>query len=183
VFSWALPNIRCRGRREPLLNSAKAVGGAPDLIVRDLEEKEGIMSKGTFKEVGESDEPMYGPKAILVCGFTPSEQKTMMNLLETIQLTDVPVIFAKDTDNGICLGELLTLPNQYGRNMDCNIERAVVLSGITEKEFHQILTNYKTTKLPRPLWASLTPFSENWTLSSLLKELKKERIKMEKMNR
>lgn len=141
------------------------------------------MSKGRFKEVGESDEPMYGPKAMLVCGFTPSEQKTVMTLLETIQLTDVPVIFAKDTDNGLCLGELLSLPDQSGRDVDCGMERAVVLSGLTEKKFHQILTNYKTTELPRPLWATLTPFSENWTLSNLLEELRKERIKMEKMNR
>lgn len=140
------------------------------------------MNKGTFKKIGESAEPMYGPRAILVCGFTSSEQKTMIKLLDTIQLTDVPVICATDADTGRCLRELLTLPNQTGRNMDCNIERAVVLSGMTERELQQILSHYKGAGLPRPLWATLTPFSENWTLSTLLKELKKERIAMEKEN-
>jgi hypothetical protein len=134
------------------------------------------MSEGTFKKVGESAEPMYGPRAVLVCGFAPSEQKTVIKLLENIRLTDVPVIFAADADTEICVGELLTLPNQSGRNTDCDIERAIVLSGITEKELQKILSNYKGSGLPRPLWAALTPFSENWPLSSLLEELKKERI-------
>ena len=138
------------------------------------------MSEGTFKKVGESAEPMYGPRAILVCGFTPSEQKTMIKLLDTIQLTDVPVIFATGANTEICLCELLTLPNQTGRNTDCDIERTVVLSGMTERELQQILSNYKDTGLSRPLWATLTPFSENWALSTLLEELKKERIAMEK---
>jgi hypothetical protein len=141
------------------------------------------MNEGTFKKVGESAEPMYGPRAILVCGFTPSEQKTVMKLLDTIQLTDVPVIFATAADTETYLGELLTLPNQSGRNTDCNIERAVVMSGMTEREVQQILSNYKGVGLPRPLWATLTPFSENWALSTLLQELKKERIAMEKRNR
>jgi hypothetical protein len=141
------------------------------------------MSEGTFRKVGESAEPMYGPRAILVCGFTPSEQKTVMKLLDTIQLTDVPVIFATAADTETYLGELLTLPNQSGRNTDCNIERAVVMSGMTEREVQQILSNYKGVGLPRPLWATLTPFSENWALSTLLQELKKERIAMEKRNR
>ncbi len=141
------------------------------------------MSEGTFKKIGESTEPMYGPRALLVCGFPPSEQKTVIKLLDTIQLTDVPVIFATDADTEICLGELLTLPNQSGRNTDCDIARAVVMSGITERELQQILSNYKGTGLSRPLWATLTPLSENWALSTLLEELEKERIAMEKRDR
>ena len=141
------------------------------------------MSKGTFKKVGESTKPMYGPRAILVCGFTPSEQKTVISLLDTIHLTDVPIIFATDSDTEVCLGDLLTLSNQSGRNTDCDIARAIVMSGITEKELKKVLSNFKGTGLPRPLWATLTPFSENWPLSSLLEELKKERIAMEERNK
>lgn len=104
----------------------------------------------------------------------------MIKFLDTIQLTDVPVIFATDADTEMCLCELLTLPNQTGQNTDCDIDRAVVLSGMTERELKQILSNYKGAGLPRPLWATLTPFSENWALSALLEELKKERIAMER---
>ena len=138
------------------------------------------MSKGTFKKVGESTEPMYGPRAILVCGFTPLEQENVMKLIDNIQLTDVPVIFATAADIDKHLGELLTRPDQSERNSDYDNERAVIMSGITERELQQILSSYKESGLPRPLWASLTPFSENWTLSALLDELKQERIAMEK---
>ncbi len=141
------------------------------------------MSEGTFKKVGESTERMYGPRALLVCGFTPSEQKTLMKLLDAIQIKDVPVIFATDADTEKCLCDLLTLPNQTGRNTNCNIERAVVMSGITERELHHILTHYKGTGLPRPLWATLTPFSEHWALSALLKELNNERSAMGKRDK
>lgn len=103
----------------------------------------------------------------------------MIQLLGAIHLKDVPVIFATDTDTEMCLSELLTLPDQTGRDTDCDIERAVILSGITESELQQVLSNYKGVGLPRPLWATLTPFSENWTLSTLLEELKNERIAME----
>ena len=141
------------------------------------------MSDGTFKKVGESTERMYGPRAMLVCGFTSPEQKTMMELLDTIQLTDIPVIFATDADVGTSLGELLILPGQTGRDTECDITRAVVMSGITEDELQRILANYRSSGLPRPLWAALTPLSESWALSSLLEELKKERAEMEKRDR
>ena len=29
------------------------------------------MSEGTLRKIGESTEPMYGPRALLICGFTP----------------------------------------------------------------------------------------------------------------
>ena len=141
------------------------------------------MSEGTFKKVGESNEPMYGPRAILVCGFTPSEQETVIQFFNIIHLVDIPIIFATDPDIGSCLCELLTLPDQSGRNTDCDMAQAIVLSGITERELQKILSNYKDSGLPRPLWATLTPFSENWALSSLLEELEKERIAMEERNR
>lgn len=138
------------------------------------------MSEGTFKKVGESDESMYGPRAILVCGFSPPDRKKVIQLLSTIQLADVPVIFATDANTEAPLSDLLALPNQSGRDADCDTDRAVVLSGMTERELQQILSNYKRAGLPRPLWATLTPFSENWTLSTLLEELKKERTAIEK---
>lgn len=137
------------------------------------------MSEGTFKKVGVSDERMYGPRAMLVCGFSPPEQETVMGLLESIDLAEVPVIFATDADTGSCLCELLSLPHRSGLNTDCDIDRAVVLSGITEGELQKILSSYRGSGLPRPLWATLTPFSEDWALSALLEELKKERMAME----
>ena len=141
------------------------------------------MSKGTFTKIGESTEPMYGPRAILACGFTPLEQEKLMKALDIIQLTALPVTFATAADTGKPLGELLTRPDQSGQNEKSDIARAVIMSGITEQELQATLSSYKKTGLPRPLWATLTPFSEKWALSALLDELKKERLAMARHKR
>ena len=75
------------------------------------------MSEGTFKKVGESREPMYGPRAILVCGYSAKEQEAVLKLLNTIELADVPVVFAETSDAKIRLGELLReMASEGGRS-------------------------------------------------------------------
>ncbi len=137
------------------------------------------MGEGTFKKVGKSAKTLYGPRAVLVCGFSANEQKLLMEFLENIQLTDLAVSFAAESDGEKTLKDLMARPDQSGRDADSGLERAVILSGITEKELHQTLSSYQNADLPRPLWATLTPYSESWSLSALLEELKKERIAME----
>jgi hypothetical protein len=139
-----------------------------------------IMSQGTFTKMGETDQPLYGPKAILVCGFSPPEQEMVMKLLAVIRLSDVPVIFAAAADGETPLADLLRRPDQSGRNADSGLARAIVLSGVTENDLHRTLAAYRQSGLPRPLWATLTPFSENWTLSALIAELVQERAAMER---
>ena len=141
------------------------------------------MTKGNFKKLGESTKPMYGPRAILICGFTPLEHEKIMKLFSNIQFTDVSVIFATTMDNKKHLGELLSRPHQSGKNEDSDNTRAVIMSGITEKELQQLRSSYKKSELSRPLWAALTPSSETWTLSALLDELKKERIALKRNKR
>ncbi|HPY34214.1 MAG TPA: DUF3783 domain-containing protein [Smithellaceae bacterium] len=136
------------------------------------------MSQETFKKIGDSAEQMYGPRAILICGFTPFEQETVMSALDNIELADVPVIVATVADAETRLGEMLTRPDQTGLGADSDTARAVVMSGITANELDNIISVYRSTGLPRPLWATLTPVSENWTLATLLEELKKERSAM-----
>ena len=136
------------------------------------------MSQETFKKIGDSAEQMYGPRAILICGFTPFEQETVMSALDNIELADVPVIVATVADAETRLGEMLSKPDQTGLGADSDTARAIVMSGITANELDNIISAYRSTGLPRPLWATLTPVSENWTLATLLEELKKERSAM-----
>lgn len=137
------------------------------------------MSQETFKKIGDSAKQMYGSRAILICGFTPFEQETVMNALDSIELADVPVIVATVADAETRLGEMLSKPDQTGLGADSDTARAIVMSGITANELDNIISVYRSTGLPRPLWATLTPVSENWTLATLLEELKKERNAME----
>jgi hypothetical protein len=133
------------------------------------------MSQGTFKKVGESTERMYGPRALLVCGFTADEQQDFMAMLTGLRLTDVAVVFTVSADGTVILRDLFHRPDQSGRGETADFSRAVILSGVAENELHQILAAYRAGGLPRPLWATLTPYSEEWPLSQLLEELNAER--------
>ncbi len=141
------------------------------------------MSRGSFKKAGKSARLLYGPRAMLVCGFSSLEQKKITGLPETISIRNLPVIFASARDEKCLLRDLLARPDQSGINYESEMERAVILSGITEKELQKILSAYRRLGLPRPLWAALTPFSEKWSLSALIEELKKERAGMDSSGR
>jgi hypothetical protein len=55
---------------------------------------------------------------------------------------------------------------------------AIIMSGITENELHQLISSYRKVGMPEPLWATLTPTSEGWTLRQLLTELSAEQQAM-----
>ncbi|MDY6906082.1 MAG: DUF3783 domain-containing protein [Thermodesulfobacteriota bacterium] len=137
------------------------------------------MSQGTFKKVGESDQPLYGPRAMLVCGFGPEGQKQIMAFVAGLMLTDISVIFSKKDDGQALMGELFARPDQSGRDAAAGPDRAIILAGVTEAELQHILPAYRQSGLPRPLWATLTPVSETWSLNALIAELKAERQAME----
>lgn len=129
------------------------------------------MSQGSFEKVEISSKKMYGPRKIAICGHASSEHRIFMQLLENNQLTPLPPVFAENADLEKSLGQIMALPDQYGLGKDSHIPRAVILSGITEAELHLMMKAYRGLGLPKPLWAVLTPVSENWTLNELLEEL------------
>ena len=129
------------------------------------------MSQGTFKKVGQSGQRLYGPRAMLVCGFSSAEQEAFMELTESLALVESSVVFVTADDGSELLGDLLNRPDQSGRNAEAGLSRAVILSGITENELQLMLSTYRQAGLPRPLWATLTPVSEKWTLSRCLQSL------------
>lgn len=132
------------------------------------------MSQGSFEKVEISSKKMYGPRKTALCGYAASEQRVFIQLLESNQLTPLPPVFAGNADLEKSLGEIMALPDQYGIGKDSHIPRAVILSGITEEELHILMKAYRGLGLPKPLWAVLTPVSENWTLNELLEELTAE---------
>ena len=63
-----------------------------------------------------------------------------------------------------------------GQGQDNPLLRAVLLSGVAEKELNTFLAAWKHLSLPRQNWATLTPTSEAWALIGLLAELDLERV-------
>jgi len=132
------------------------------------------MSEGKFDKIQESDERMYGPKGILVCGYPASEHRFFTLFMDKAGFSDRPIIFPTTEDGGRTLKELLGLSTGSGMGQPADLPRAVIMSGFTQNEVHRIMVAYRQAGLPTQLWATLTPVSENWLLRDLLKELVKE---------
>lgn len=135
------------------------------------------MCASGFSQIGSSAKKrLFGPRAMLVCGYTAAEQGLLLDMIERFRLADLPAIFATADDMDRPVGELLGVAAGHGRGQDSPLPRAVVLSGVTEKELTTIMAAWKHLGLPRQNWATLTPTSETWPLMDLLTELDLERL-------
>lgn len=139
------------------------------------------MSPAGFSKVGASPKKrLYGPRVALVCGYSAAEQQTLTAMMERFHFTDLPAIFALGEDMDSSVGEVMARAPGHGLGTDSPLPRAIILSGVTEKELHTFMTAWKHLGLPRQNWASLTPTAEQWPLLDLLTELDMERIALTK---
>ena len=81
------------------------------------------------------------------------------------------------------ISDLLTLPNGSGFGESSQLPRAIVVSGLTERELIGLMTVCRKTGMKGALWATLTPTSETWTLRDLLAELAAEREALDRRKR
>jgi hypothetical protein len=132
------------------------------------------MPDATFKKVGNSGTPMYGPKRLIVCGYVPEAQETLLALLSHQGFGKIPIIFVTDETAALSLKEILNLPPMTGRGSKTTMKKAVIMSGFTEKELRNLLAAFRSSPLSRPFFATLTPVSEGWSHRRLLNELSKE---------
>jgi hypothetical protein len=140
------------------------------------------MSDGTFKKVEKTKDRLYGPKAVLICGYDPAEHEPLTQALGQIGFGDRPLIFVTDADSDKTLEEVLACEDRSGMGEPSGLPRATVMSGFTQEEVHLMMHAYRRAGLPAQLWATLTPISENWTVRALLDELLAESEAFKKKN-
>ena len=133
------------------------------------------MTEGTFERVQHSDEPMYGPQKLLLCGFPAPAQPKFASVLKMAGLQDVAAVWANEENARQTLAELLDFPDGTGVDKDSALPRAIIVSGITENQLHSLMTICRKSGMQQALWAALTPTSETWPLGQLLNELLAER--------
>ena len=133
------------------------------------------MTDGTFEKVQHSDNPMYGPPKLLLCGFPAQTQDKFKSLKNKVGLQEIEVVWVDDDNAKETLQRLLGLPDGTGEGKDSALPRAIVVSGITENQLHALMTGCRQSGMQQALWAALTPTSETWTLGNLLDELQAER--------
>lgn len=134
----------------------------------------------TFSRIAASAKRLFGPRGLLVCGFTIEGQSHLDALCTASGIEALPQVYAATEDLETSLADLLQRPDQSGRGLASRMPAAIVMSGISEAELHQLMGVYRQTGLPWPLWATLTPVSQAWSLRQLLTELAAERAALGK---
>jgi hypothetical protein len=134
---------------------------------------------GFSKVKNSAKKRLYGPRACLACGYTAAEQDTLLAMMLRWNFADMPTLFAQAADMDRRLSEILAEANGHGRGQDSPLPRAVILSGLTEKELNTFMAAWKHLGLPPQNWATLTPTSETWALIDLLTELDLERVALQ----
>jgi Domain of unknown function (DUF3783) len=132
----------------------------------------------SFSRVSRSSQALYGPRKLLICGLTPEGQTAFDDVITTAAIQELPLVYARSSDLEIPMADILAYMENTGRDELSRMPAAIIMSGITENELHQLISSYRKVGMPEPLWATLTPTSENWTLRQLLTELSAERQAM-----
>ena len=138
------------------------------------------MNDAIFEKVSKSDQPLYGPRKLLLCGFTADAQPEFEAVLEAIGLSDIPKVWVTDDQAGWRVAKLAGLPDAAGAGHSSSLPLAVIMAGITQRELYRLMSGCRQAKMDPALWATLTPTSETWTLRNLLEELAAERRAIQK---
>ncbi len=138
------------------------------------------MTDAKFEKVSNTDRPLYGPRKLLLCGFSQSVQPNFSKLLELIGLSEIPKVWVTEDQADIQVGELIKLRDNTGFGVSSELPRAIIMAGITQNEMHGLMAGCRKSKMKQTLWATLTPTSETWTIQSLLNELAAEHAAMQK---
>lgn len=141
------------------------------------------MSDGTFQKMEDTTERLYGPRAILFCGYAVGEHRPLADALAQIGFGDRPVVFVTHADAQKTLKEVLAYKDRSGLDQPSELARATIMSGFTQQEVRRLMNAYRQAGLPPQLWATLTPVSESWTVAALLEELAAEAEAMRRKQR
>jgi hypothetical protein len=117
------------------------------------------MTDAKFEKVSPTDKSLYGPRELLLCGFSQSVQPNFSKLLELIGLAEIPKVWVAGDRADIPLGELMKLEDSTGWGVSSELPRAIILAGITQNEMHRLMTGCREARMKPTLWATLTPTS------------------------
>ena len=136
------------------------------------------MPQPGFKKVQQSDDCLYGPRKLLLCGFTIEAQPKFESLLAMLGISGLPLVWLSEADSDEKIGNLVESPHGTGAGQSSSLPRAIIVSGITQNELHLLMTGCRQAGMKAALWAALTPTSAGWRLQHLLAELAAERKAM-----
>lgn len=141
------------------------------------------MNDAKFEKVSRSGKTLYGPQKLLLCGFADTAQPKFLTVLQMGGLADVPTVWVAHDQAETRLQALVDMPDRFGWGSSSELPRAVIVSGITEKQLHALMTVCRKTGMQQALWAVLTPINIQWTMQELLAQIEAERRALQSKKR
>ncbi|MDJ0781382.1 MAG: DUF3783 domain-containing protein [Desulfosarcinaceae bacterium] len=132
----------------------------------------------TFDKLDASQQPLMGPRRLILCGFDAPAQADFSRLVKVSEIDEVDLCWSSSEDGAVRLDDLFKQPASPPKEPAPDHPRAVIAGGLLQKEFHLLMNLSRQVGLPATLWAVLTPTSATWTLNALLTELAAERAAM-----
>jgi hypothetical protein len=142
------------------------------------------MTDATFEKLDPSEQPLYGPRRLILCGFDAAARSDFEKLIRVAEIGTLDCHWAGEIEGHIELKTLFKQPLNESQDpgpmpKTTAHPRSIVAGGLKQTEFHRLMNLSREVGMPATLWAVLTPVSETWTLNALLGELAAERAAME----
>ncbi|XP_051130828.1 uncharacterized protein LOC127251256 [Andrographis paniculata] len=120
-----------------------------------------------------SEDPKYGPPALLLLGFQVEEAAEIQQLLKELDGEFLKVIFCTEDMIDRSLWEAVTAEQS---NLDVSkvatwLPRICFLSGLNGEEMMMFIDAFEETGLEQPVFAALVPNSAEKPLSELIEEI------------
>lgn len=132
------------------------------------------MTEAGFEKLQDTEKSLFGPRKLLLTGFSSDAQNKFKTLLEMLGFSDLPQIWAASEQLDAPLNALIDLPEDFGNGVDSSLPRAIIAGGITERELRLLMSGCRKAGMKNTIWATLTPTSITWPLKQLLSELTAE---------
>jgi hypothetical protein len=132
------------------------------------------MTQGTFRELGDGNRSIPGPSAVLLCGFLVAEAQEVRALLGRAGIQTERVILCSEGLLRKPLREALETPGSEEPVPPDRLPRVMILSGMTESQIGLFLDTFRSSGLPRPIFATATEWNLERPVRQVLLDLVKE---------
>ena len=133
----------------------------------------------SFQKINKEDtQTQEGRECILIYGFGGKDYAKLKSYCAMMGLRDLVQVDKEMLDEkvkNILDGQITKIECQ-----EPPADRAIVLNAFSGQRLHIFLGNFKKTGLTRPLMATVTPKSIEWTFLELITELQRERAAIAK---
>ncbi len=132
------------------------------------------MTKSGFEKMGNPERKLFGPRTLVLTGFSAQDHPNIKLLLEKLKLSELSMVWATSEQLEMTLEGLMNLSEGFGQEISSDLPKAIIAGGVTEKELRMLMSGYRSAGMPKTIWATLTPTSSTWRLKQLLSELTAE---------